>query len=144
MSMIETKGPRPYHVATERMKFPKYDDAARAFAKRIARKGYKVEWQPADWVEPRYPGDSIMIVHLVKGDEIGDVRVQWYGDYAVAQPGDRLKVGTFLPGVVECSPGDTPKVWPEKSAWVNDRAAASKLLIQYLIVAFRDGWSVKS
>lgn len=142
MNATDTKGPRPYHVG--RMKFPKqadYESSARVFAERLKAKGFTVDFQPPSvWTEPRYPGDTILIVHLVKGDELGDVRVQWYGNGLTAQPDDKLKVGSFTPGYDECSPGDTPKFWPDKSEWFNDRDAASRQLVQYLIAAFRDGW----
>lgn len=143
MSMIETKGPRPYHVGRAATRALDYGTGAQAFAARLKAAGYKIDPRPADWRDPQYPGDTIMIVRLTKGDEIGDVRVQWYGNGVEAKDDDRLKVGSFLPGVIECSPGDTPKCWPERWEWVTDKAAASRLLVQYLIVAFRMGWSVK-
>jgi len=63
------------------------------------------------WTEPEYPGDAVRIQMLYRGDGrervIGDVRIQHYGSF--------VKVGSFLPGETECSPGDTPKTWPEKS-----------------------------
>lgn len=119
------KGPRPYHVS-----------ATRAVAPEL-----RVHWQPADWREPQYPGDAIMRVDLTRGDEIGDVRVQWYDDGI-------LKVGSFTPGYEQCSPGDTPKFWPDKDAWIKGdpaqcKADASKQLVHFLIAAFRDGWRIK-
>lgn len=139
MTMIETKGPRPYHIG--RMSLPKDDgNLGRALGARLKAKGYKINLFPADWTEPRYPGDSIMRVDLVRGDEIGDVRVQWYGNGLKPTPDDKLKVGAFLPGYETSSPGDTPKWWPDKDKWVNNRAAASRTFTQYVIAAIRDGW----
>lgn len=142
--MIEA--PRPYHTGRFAMKFPRneqYEKVGRALGQRLREKGFRLDYYPADWTEPKYPGDSIMRVDLVRGDELGDVRVQWYGDGLKPKDNDSLKVGTFLPGVEECSPGDTPKVWPERSEYVHSKAAAARILVQYLIAAFRDGWSVR-
>lgn len=108
-------GPCPYHRASAQ--------AAAPSERRL----------PGEWQTARYPGDAALIVLLTNGEDIGDVRVQEYGT-------DSFKVGSFLPGVVECSPGDTPKVWPERSEWVTDRPAAAKVLGRYLIEAFRAGW----
>ncbi len=145
MSMIETKGPRPYHVGRKHpLRMIGYSTGTKTFIERLKAKGYKIEWRPADWTEPKYPGDSIMIARLVKGDEFGDVRVQWYGNGLKPKDDDTLKVGTFLPGVVECPPGDTPKCWPEKSEYVYSKDEASRIFVQYVIEAFRDGWSVHS
>lgn len=120
MTMIETKGPRPYHAG--RFTEPK---------------------RPADWRTPKYPGDSILYVGLVRGDEMGDVRVQWYGNGLKQEDGDSLKVGSFLPGEVQSSPGDTPKVWPERSEYVTDKETAAKLFLAYVTEAVRNGWRVK-
>lgn len=121
--MIEPR-PRPYHTGR--------------FADRIKSVNATLSnFRPADWTEPKYPGDAILRVDLVRGDEFGGIRVQWgFKD-------DQLKVGAFLPGVEECPPGDTPKVWPEKSEMVADKAAASKAVVRYLVEAIRDGWRVQ-
>lgn len=136
--MTPDKGPRPYHVATEKLRFPKDDGRlGRALAEKLRAHGFRLTctWEPpASWTEPKYPGDSMLRVDLVRGDELGDVRVQWYDDTT-------LKVGAFLPGVTECSPGDTPKTWPEKFSWVTTKDEASKQVVQFLIAAYRDGWS---
>lgn len=120
MTMIETKGPRPYHVAT----------TAVIGGNRLG------QMYPANWREPQYPGDSILQADLVKDDVLGDVRVQWYSD-------ECMKVGKFVPGYEECSPGDTPKWWPDKHEWARDRATASRAFVQFLIEAIREGWSIK-
>lgn len=123
MTMIETKGPRPYHAG------------------RLARgEAAKTVKTPAAWKEPKYPGDSILQVDLVRGDEWGDIRVQWYGNGMKPTPDDKLKVGAFLPGYETSSPGDTPKWWPDKDEWVDSRLAASSVFMKYMIAAIRDGW----
>lgn len=81
---------------------------------------------------PKYPGDSWILVHLKKGGEIGDVRVQFYDEH--------FKVAAFLPGISIFNPGDSPKTEPEFSLWTTDRAEADKQFVKYVIAAFRDGW----
>jgi hypothetical protein len=88
--------------------------------------------------EPKYPGEPCELRLLIKDDEIGDVRVQDYGS-ACKQ---RYKVGTFLPGISECSPGDTPKTWPEKSVWTDDRDEAMSVFARYVEEAREDGWKL--
>ncbi len=109
-----TKGPRPYHEATR----PALGEV---------------------WVTPKYPGDSARITYLSRGDEIGDVRIQDYGDLSVRR---QYRVATFLPGNESMSPGDTPKMEPEKSQWFDhhDRAAADRLFDAYVVEAQLAGW----
>lgn len=94
------------------------------------------------WREPRHPGDHILSQYLKRGEgitaEVGCVTIQDYCDTMV--DGKNLRVGTFLPGVVECSPGDTPKVWPEKKEYVADKAAAVVIFERYVRAAVQDGW----
>lgn len=86
------------------------------------------------WVKPEYPGAPVRILNLKRGDELGDIRIQ--GGIT-----DRtVKVCSFLPGVEECSPGDTPKVWPEKSEYVTNNFAADQLFDQYVGEAYEEGW----
>lgn len=64
------------------------------------------------WTEAKYPGDAVRILMLYRRDErgrieLGDIRIQDYGNV--------LRVGAFLPGECECSPGDTPKTFPRSS-----------------------------
>lgn len=62
------------------------------------------------WDEPKHPGDSVRITSMRRGDEIGDIRIQWYED--------KVMVATYLPGrLTPLIEGDTPKVEPECSAW---------------------------
>lgn len=86
--------------------------------------------------EAKYPGDAVRMRQLAKGRELGDIRIQDYGPGAKR----RYKVGTFLPGVEECSPGDTPKVWPEKSFWTNDSVEAVRVFTNYITDALTEGW----
>lgn len=90
---------------------------------------------------PKYPGDTVKLVQFKRGDEIGDVRVQDY--QGTMKPGiGRYKVGTFLPGVTECSPGDTPKIWPEKSLYTHTPEEAEIVLAQYTLLALGEGWKL--
>lgn len=90
-----------------------------------------------NWTVPRYPGAAVRIVALRRGEEIGDVRIQHYGN--------NVRVAAFLPGRVVELPGDTPKTEPENYAWypVPDRARrADEVFDCYLDQAKADGWVV--
>ena len=91
------------------------------------------------WATPRHPGDAVRIVPLVRGNELGDIRIQ---DYMGAMKLDvgSYRVGMFLPGEIECSPGDTPKTWPEKSAYKATVADANTLFEIYYYEALGNGW----
>lgn len=96
------------------------------------------------WTEAQYPGDAVRILMLKRGHGramvLGDVRIQRYDT--------SVKVGSFLPGDEECSPGDTPKVWPEKSEWFksatyradNQTDLADAEFDRYVQEAYADGW----
>lgn len=84
------------------------------------------------WTEPKYPGDAVRILMLKRGAELGDVRIQHYEHF--------VKVGSFLPGVEECSPGDTPKVWPEKSTTLHCGITADAEFDRLVQEAYADGW----
>lgn len=92
----------------------------------------------APWREPRHPGDHILQQYLTKGDDIGMVTVQDYS--GCCKPGHELRVGSFLPGDVECPPGDTPKTWPERKEYVADKAKALPLFERYVVDAIKAGW----
>lgn len=83
--------------------------------------------------KPQYPGDAVLLQQLTRGEEIGDVRIQQYGQ--------KLRVGTFLPGVDVSNPGDSPKTEPERSVWRNTENAARRVFGIYCRGAERDGWS---
>ena len=85
------------------------------------------------WTTPRYPGDAVRILMLKRGDELGDIRIQFIHDNSV-------KVCAFLPGEAECSPGDTPKVWPEKFKFARFVPEADALFDEYVQEAFAAGW----
>lgn len=91
------------------------------------------------WTEAKYPGDAVRILMLYRGNgrarEIGDIRIQHYSTY--------VKVGTFLPGETECSPGDTPKTWPEKHETFradNETDKADAEFDKYAQEAYAAGW----
>ena len=92
------------------------------------------------WTEAKYPGDAVRIQMLYRRDargviELGDIRIQHYGHF--------VKVGSFLPGEVECSPGDTPKTWPEESFTFrgdNQCDLADAEFDKYVQEAYADGW----
>lgn len=91
----------------------------------------------ADWTKPDYPGDAVRIALLIRGRELGDVRIQ---DYGSSVKTNRYNIGMFLPGVVECSPGDTPKIWPDHNARCNEPATANSAFEQFLQAAYAEGW----
>ena len=84
------------------------------------------------WTEPKYPGDAVRVLFLIRGGEHGDVRIQQYGTF--------LKAASFLPGMEESLPGDTPKVWPEKSESVHSTFAADEAFDRLVGEAYADGW----
>ncbi len=61
------------------------------------------KWQPA-----KYPGGTVRSVQLHREGELGVIRI-----FDRIGP-EQYRVGSFLPGITEYSPGDTPKTWPEK------------------------------
>lgn len=85
-------------------------------------------------VEPAYPGASIAEINLRKGDVIGFVCIQHYGQ--------KVRVAAFLPGRCSCPPGDTPKTDPERSVWVHveNRVGAETFFDQYVKDARDEGW----
>lgn len=98
---------------------------------------------PQAWREPTYPGDVVRIVRLARGHaealEHGDVRIQDYMGMMRPTTG-RYRVGTFLPGVLECPPGDTPKVWPERHDYARGVEQANAAFDAYYLAALAAGW----
>lgn len=88
--------------------------------------------------EALYPGAPVLLTRFVRGEEIGDVRVQDYGE--LNKVGSQYKVGQFLPGIVECPPGDTPKVWPEVHQYCGTWDEASDVFVRYVEQAKAAGW----
>jgi len=92
------------------------------------------------WRRPLYPGDTARVQLLYRGGhgrpvELGDIRIQDYGVF--------VRVGSFLPGVIECPPGDTPKTWPEKHETFrgdNQTDLADGAFDRYVQEAYADGW----
>lgn len=84
------------------------------------------------WTKPKYPGDAVRILMLHRRGELGDIRIQDYETF--------VKVGSFLPGVEECSPGDTPKTWPENYMTFTSSPAADAMFDNYVQAAYADGW----
>lgn len=89
--------------------------------------------QPGLWTEPKYPGDTVRILPLIRGQELGDIRIQFIRDGAV-------KVCAFLPGVEECSPGDTPKTWPEHYRFCKTKPEADVAFDQFVQAAYAQDW----
>lgn len=103
----------------------------------------------SDWKKPKYPGDAVRIHMLQRNDprfgpEIGDVRIQYYGTRANSEPdpSDKVRVATFLPGVVVSNPGDTPKMEPEFNNWyaASNVATANEAFDEYVRCAREGGW----
>lgn len=88
------------------------------------------------WTEGAHPGATVRIIYMIRGDEMGDIRVQDYGVGAI----ERYRTGTFLPGSVTGSAGDTPKVEPEVSTWWMSAEAAELRLQHYVVDARAEGW----
>jgi hypothetical protein len=88
------------------------------------------------WRTPQYPGDTVRILDVRKDAEVGSIRIQAYGNPS----NPTFKVGTFLPGEIECAPGDTPKVWPEEFEWTKSVEIADQIFDAYTEKAFADGW----
>jgi hypothetical protein len=86
------------------------------------------------WTEPKYPGDSVRCLLLIRGSEIGDIRIQQYTETG------SVRVGVFLPGDHVCLPGDTPKTEPDKSVWCSTKPAADAAFDEYVQAAYADGW----
>ena len=89
------------------------------------------------WTEPRYPGDRVRNLMLYRRHadgrvELGDICIQSYDTY--------LKVGMFLPGITECSPGDTPKTWPDKHQDTKKSPEADDIFDRYVQEAYAAGW----
>lgn len=84
------------------------------------------------WTEPKYPGDTVRVLHLKRRDERGSIRIQQYDTF--------VKVGSFLPGVVEQPPGDSPKVWPEKSTMLCFGDPADACFDDYVQTAYAEFW----
>lgn len=84
------------------------------------------------FTKAKYPGDSILIAVFRNGDDIGQIRIQQYEK--------NYRVGTFLPGVYICLPGDTPKVEPERHQWCNTPGEAELLFNIYKKFALAHGW----
>lgn len=89
---------------------------------------------PAAAEPPPIPGHAVRIIYLKRGDELGDIRIQWMdaGSY---------RVGTFLPGNTVSNPGDTSKTEPEKNEWVGSRSAADEIFDRYVAEARAEGWT---
>ena len=87
------------------------------------------------WTKPAYPGDAVRMQMLRRRDEIGDVRIQDYGD-------SKLCVAAFLPGSPVQLPGDTPKTEPNWSRWRYTKDSADTSFDVYLAAARADGWEV--
>lgn len=91
------------------------------------------------WMDHKHPGGTARVLTLklstAEGNdyEIGDVRIQVYGEQS-------FRVGTFLPGVYHCSPGDTGKTEPEKCEWVKTTYKADEVFDQYVQEAYEAGW----
>lgn len=87
--------------------------------------------------EATYPGDSVLISMFTRGAELGDIRIQRYGDAS-------FRVAMFLPGVPVCNPGDSPKTEPEQSEWFTTEPAARNVYNLYRTAALRMGWTERA
>lgn len=88
--------------------------------------------------EAPYPGAPVLLTSFARCGEYGDVRVQDFGKANKA--GSEFKVCSFLPGIVEETPGDTPKVWPEIHQYTGDFNEATAIFLRYCEQARAAGW----
>jgi hypothetical protein len=87
------------------------------------------------WTKPKYAGDTVRIVELYRGRQLGDIRIQDYGRV--------LRVAAFLPGITEMPEGDSPKTVPEKYQTyrsANQGDLADALFDAYVQEAYAGGW----
>lgn len=103
-------------------------------ARHITKEGQKT---PPTWSMPRYPGDAVRIVEMVRGDEHGDVRIQIYEGAK-----SEALVAVYLPWQTVELPGDTPKMVAQEHQWC-DRAAADGYFDFFIEQAQRGGWEIK-
>lgn len=95
----------------------------------------------AKWSDPKWPGDGVRsvlfrrdVLHLNIVFEIGEVRIQHYGAGC-------YMVAAYMPGYETSSPGDTPKMNPDKHEWVSTAESADAVFEEYVRSAARDGWT---
>lgn len=84
------------------------------------------------WIEPKWPGDAVREIMLIRGDEIGSIRIQHYGN--------SLLVACYLPGICHVHPGDSPKTEPEESEWCTSSYTADNLFDRYVTLAYNNEW----
>lgn len=82
----------------------------------------------APWAEPKYRGDSVRRICLIKGRQEGDVCIQHFGT-------KRFRVCAFLPGRK-----GGKDVEPEYSAWCRTHTVADAVFDGYLRHASSKGW----
>lgn len=87
------------------------------------------------WSTPKYPGDAVRRINLINaaGTELGSVEIRPFAPSSI-------KVCCFIPGEVECSPGDTPKVWPERHRYCSDADSANRVFDAYFMQLLKEGW----
>ena len=86
---------------------------------------------PAD-----YPGAPILQQFLARADDIGMVRIMDYG----ADSKTRYRAASFCPGYETSSPGDTPKMNPERDEWCETLDEATEFFDIYVASAKLNGW----
>lgn len=84
------------------------------------------------WTEPKYPGDTVRVQMLRRGDTYGEVCIQHYGE--------KVRVATFTPGNCICLPGDTPKMEPDASSWHVNNFTADAAFDEFIQAAYAAGW----
>jgi hypothetical protein len=83
-----------------------------------------------------YPGAPVLLICFARGEETGQIKVQDYGEAELS----RYRVGQFLPGLIEESPGDAPKIWPEVHQWTATIEEATAIFERYVETAHAAGW----
>jgi hypothetical protein len=106
--------------------------SSRAAAQQFVAESHDHKPSPR-WDEQKYPGSAVRQVLLIKDDVLGSVDIRPHAPSSI-------KVCCFLPGIEECSPGDTPKTWPERHRWCSDKDTADRVFDAYLMQLMKEGW----
>lgn len=87
------------------------------------------------WKMATYPGDTVRVLALRRGREVGEIRIQQYSGGTQS-----VRVASFLPGNFVCLPGDTGKTEPEKHEWCSSEWQANEIFERYAHAAYAEGW----
>lgn len=95
--------------------------------------------KPIKGLTPTYPGAAVRLQWLswdMPITDLGDVRIMDYG----AGSEKRYRVAAFLPGDIEWTLLEAPKVAPTWSVWCGTETEANLLFDDFLRRAKEQGW----